>query len=96
MVVSHRNGWGEMSVRWVLRPGLRRKCVKETSGGKRMEGDGAATGRGRGGESQEGEKKRGDGGRGRPGRETKRERTQVREIVSPGSGMGGMMRYAPG
>ena len=73
MVVSRRNGWGEMSVRWVLRPGLRRECVRETSGGKRMEGDGATTGRGRGGERQEGEKKRGDRGRERPGRETERE-----------------------
>ena len=34
--------------------------VRETSGGKRMEGDGVATGRRRGGESEEGEKKKGD------------------------------------
>ena len=53
-------------------------CVRETSGGKRMEGDGAATGRRRGGESEEGEKKRGDRGRGRPGREM-----DVREMESP-------------
>ena len=60
--------------------------VRETSGGKRMEGDGVATGRRRGGESEEGEKKRGVRGRGRPGKEM-----DVREMESPG--MRGMMRW---
>lgn len=84
-----------MAARGLLRASSR-ECVRETSGGKRMEGDGARTGRRRGGERErkgrrreetEGEEDQGE----RP-----RERTQVREMESPGSGMGGMRRYAHG